>query len=92
MATINYPAHASDQQTPSHTARAAVRAAFAQTGRVLGGLLRAMQTGRMMNVLCSMSDSQLAQIGLARADIPAYAREMIAPQANVPQASGARQD
>lgn len=89
MTAIHYSTHAAAAQTPAHTARAAARAALAHTGHVLGGWLRAMQTARMMSVLCSMSDAQLAQIGVARADIPAYAREMIAPQANGAQANGA---
>ena len=40
--------------------------------------LRALQTARMMSVLASMSDAQLAQIGIARCEIPRHAEKLIA--------------
>ncbi len=40
--------------------------------------LRALQTARMMSVLASMSDAQLAQIGITRCEIPRHAEKLIA--------------
>lgn len=40
-------------------------------------VLRALQTGRMMSTLTNMSDDQLAQIGITRADIPRYALKLM---------------
>lgn len=79
MAAIDYRNAAAG--APSHGLRAAALAAFAATGRVLAGGLRAVQTARMTQVLSAMSDAQLARIGVARADIPAFARNAINPPA-----------
>ncbi len=77
MAAIDYRSAIAAARAPSHGLRAAVLAAFSATGRFLAGGLRAVQTARMMQVLSAMSDAQLARIGVARADIPAYARDAI---------------
>lgn len=39
--------------------------------------LRAMQTAQMQSTLSSMSDHQLAQIGISRSDIPKYAATLM---------------
>jgi uncharacterized protein YjiS (DUF1127 family) len=40
--------------------------------------LKAMQMARMLSTLSSMSDYQLAQIGIQRSDIPKYAQTLMA--------------
>ncbi|MGB7318160.1 MAG: hypothetical protein WBC85_09365 [Planktotalea sp.] len=40
-------------------------------------MLEALKHGRMMSVLSNMSDAQLSQIGITRADIPAYAKTLL---------------
>jgi len=54
------------------------------TGLMTGlrGMVRSMQTARMMTVLANMSDHQLEQIGTKRADIPAYAEMLMADRLN----------
>jgi uncharacterized protein YjiS (DUF1127 family) len=52
-------------------------AAFVRLGRWAGGLLRTIQTARMMQALSEMNDHELARIGITRADIPAYAASLI---------------
>lgn len=39
--------------------------------------IKALQLGRMVNVLNGLSDEQLDQVGISRADIPAYAKRMV---------------
>lgn len=48
----------------------------------LRGMVRSLQTARMMTVLANMSDHQLEQIGITRADIPVYAETLIADRLN----------
>jgi uncharacterized protein YjiS (DUF1127 family) len=43
----------------------------------IGGAIRAMQYARMRQAMSELSDSQLAQIGLARADIARHARQCV---------------
>ena len=42
--------------------------------------LKAIQTARMLSTLSSMSDYQLAQIGLQRPDIPKHAKTLVADE------------
>lgn len=49
----------------------------AALGRRLNAALRAVQHARMMQALGEMTDRDLAKIGLARADIPAYAARLV---------------
>lgn len=42
--------------------------------------LRAVQMARMLSTLSSMTDSQLAHIGISRSDIPQYAQTLMAEQ------------
>lgn len=71
--SIHPIAHASDW---AHSATAALAA----TGKAtLHGAIRAMrgvEERRVRQVLHSMNDRQLAAIGIARADIPAYATSL----------------
>lgn len=39
--------------------------------------LRTLQMARMMSVLSEMTDHQLHEIGISRADIPDYAKKLI---------------
>ena len=48
---------------------------FMETARTA---LKGIQLGRMMSILSNMSDTQLAELGLARADIPQYAEKLLA--------------
>ncbi|WP_254442448.1 DUF1127 domain-containing protein [Ruegeria arenilitoris] len=41
------------------------------------GVLRTLQMARMMSTLSEMSDHQLTQIGISRADIPMYAEKLL---------------
>ncbi len=77
MAAIDYRTAAGAARTPRHGLRAAALAAFFATGRILAGGLRSVQTARMIQVLSAMSDPQLARVGVARADIPAFARNLV---------------
>ncbi|MBT8458184.1 MAG: DUF1127 domain-containing protein [Boseongicola sp.] len=43
-------------------------------------VLKTLQLARMISTLSSMSDHQLAQIGITRSDIPKYAEELMADQ------------
>ncbi|MCZ4352208.1 DUF1127 domain-containing protein [Roseovarius aestuarii] len=42
-----------------------------------GATLRAVQTGRMISMLSTLSDRQLAEIGITRSEIPQYSADMI---------------
>ena len=42
--------------------------------------VKALQMGRMMATLSSMSDQQLAQIGISRSDIPQYAKTLMSDE------------
>lgn len=49
----------------------------AAVGRRLMAALRAVQHARMMQAMGEMTDRDLAKIGIARADIPAYAARLV---------------
>ena len=63
-------------QTHSH-AFAAPFALLARLGVKARSGLRALQMARMLSTLSSMSDHQLAQIGISRSDIPKYAATLM---------------
>ncbi len=46
-------------------------------GRASRSTLKALQTARMMQALNGLSDSQLAEIGVERRDIPRYAAHLM---------------
>ncbi|HUF88223.1 MAG TPA: DUF1127 domain-containing protein [Thermohalobaculum sp.] len=46
-------------------------------GRRLAAALKQVQYGRQMQALSQLSDGQLAEIGLRRSEIPAYAWRLI---------------
>lgn len=46
----------------------------------LHAALKALQMARMLSTLSSMSDHQLAQIGISRSDIPKYAEKLMAKE------------
>jgi uncharacterized protein YjiS (DUF1127 family) len=50
---------------------------LAPLGARLGHVIRRLQHGRMMAVLNGMSDVQLANIGIARSDIPQHAARLV---------------
>lgn len=62
----------------------AVPTAAGEAGRWVrrrgASLVLTCQTARMISVLSEMDDSQLAQIGIERSDIPRYAAEILSPQ------------
>lgn len=64
-------------KTLSAPASHGLRDTLAAVGAYFHGLLLAVQWARMARVMSEMSDSQLAQIGVARADIPQRARELV---------------
>ncbi len=66
-------------QTHNH-AFAAPLAFLARLGAKAHARLRAMQMARMLSTLSSMSDHQLAQIGISRSDIPRYAEKLMATE------------
>jgi uncharacterized protein YjiS (DUF1127 family) len=49
-------------------------------GAKANATLRTLQMARMMSTLSSMSDYQLAQIGISRSDIPKYAETLMAKE------------
>lgn len=54
---------------------------FARNTRVKSKTaLKALQMARMMSTLANMSDNQLAHIGISRADIPDYAKTLLADE------------
>ncbi len=56
-------------------------AAFARKTKVKSkAALKAVQMARMMSTLANMSDNQLAHIGISRADIPNYAKTLLADE------------
>ena len=64
-------------QTHSH-AFATPLAFLARFGAKAHAGLKALQMARMLSTLYSMSDHQLAQIGVSRSDIPKYAETLMA--------------
>lgn len=65
--------------TQSHShAFAAPLALLARIGAKAHAGLKALQMARMLSTLSSMSDHQLAQIGISRSDIPKYAETLMA--------------
>lgn len=61
----------------SGQALAVSRALLARLGAKAHGVLKTLQMARMLSTLADMSDHQLAQIGISRADIPKYAEELM---------------
>jgi uncharacterized protein YjiS (DUF1127 family) len=49
-------------------------------GAKVNAAVRTLQMARMMSTLSSMSDAQLAQIGISRSDIPEYAETLMAKE------------
>lgn len=60
-----------------HILLIARRAGATMLAKIKAGL-GALQMARMMTVLSEMNDVQLAQIGISRADIPRYAKSLMA--------------
>ncbi len=58
----------------------ASRGFFHKVDVVLRAGLRTVQTARMMSALAQMSDEQLSQIGITRADIPNYTDKIMATE------------
>lgn len=53
---------------------------LATLGAKASAALRTLQVARMMSTLSSMSETQLAQIGISRSDIPEYAETLMAKE------------
>ena len=82
MAFSPQPARSHGQ--PATTYSAAVSKFLVQLGSDFAATaksaLRAMQMARMMSSLTSMSDPQLAAIGITRSQIPQYAEKLMAQE------------
>ncbi len=63
-------------QTHNH-AFAALFALLVRLGAKVHAGIRALQMARMLSTLSSMSDHQLAQVGISRSDIPKYAATLM---------------
>ena len=50
---------------------------FAGIAKTFKSMIFKMQMGQMLSVLSRMSDRDLAQIGITRAEIPAYAKTLM---------------
>jgi uncharacterized protein YjiS (DUF1127 family) len=77
-------ASASDFHAPIWAAQlgsALVRSGVAMV-RGPSALMRSFQISQMVKVLCNMTDQQLAEIGVERIDIPAYAKTIVADQSD----------
>jgi len=61
----------------SADAQEALRTLLRGAGRRFASVLTALQVSRMMRVLSSFSDGDLAKLGLARSDIPQHARWLV---------------
>ncbi|MEB8385818.1 hypothetical protein OO012_01140 [Rhodobacteraceae bacterium KMM 6894] len=73
---------ASDFHAPTwatHLGSAFVRSGVATT-RGLSALVRSFQLSQMIKVLHYMTDQQLAELGVERAEIPAHAKRILAEQ------------
>jgi len=68
--TIQWPASV-------NPARHGLRRLTRRCGQALSRAVRRVQYGQMVSVLIRLPDQQLAQIGIRRSDIPAYARKLI---------------
>ncbi|WP_299784641.1 DUF1127 domain-containing protein [uncultured Marivita sp.] len=55
-------------------------ALLAWVGNKAKAALKALQMARMLSTLSHMSDYQLAQIGISRSEIPAYAEKLMADE------------
>ncbi len=55
-------------------------ALLAWIGTKAKAALKALQMARMLSTLSNMSDYQLAQIGISRSEIPAYAEKLMADE------------
>jgi len=64
------------QRTPYRPGDVIVKLASTIRRNVATGV-KNVQFGQMQSVLNRLNDDQLAQFGLRRSDIPAYARQMI---------------
>ena len=53
---------------------------MARIGAKAQAVLKGLQMARMLSTLSNMSDSQLAQIGISRSDIPKYAETLMADE------------
>lgn len=60
---------------------APLMATLARSGSIIVGkaaaAVKILQHARMMSVLASLSDAQLAEIGIERSDIPLYAKRLM---------------
>lgn len=63
--------------TPTASPTLLTRFREAIIGKRLVAVLKRLQCARMREVLSKLSDEQLAEIGLRRKDIPAYAYRLI---------------
>ena len=55
-------------------------ALLAWVGTKAKAAFKALQMARMLSTLSNMSDHQLAQIGISRSEIPAYAEKLMADE------------
>lgn len=58
------------------SARPAFRG-LAAVGRAIGSVVKTVQVARMMQVLATIDQQQLADLGIERSDIPAYAEWLV---------------
>lgn len=65
----------------AHRPAASLREVFASFRAFASAMVQGMQIARMVRVLNEMSDADLARIGVARADVPAYARSLVMDEA-----------
>ncbi|MGJ8543936.1 MAG: DUF1127 domain-containing protein [Sulfitobacter sp.] len=55
----------------------AILGALRATGAAFGRVFEAMQKARLCSILSSLDDAQLAEIGIKRAEITAYATKLV---------------
>ena len=77
MAASLHSVEADSRRAVAAFISAVVRIGFKAMAKTHSVLLT-VQTARMMSVLSNMSDHQLDQIGISRADIPKYAETLMA--------------
>ncbi|MBT3139999.1 DUF1127 domain-containing protein [Phaeobacter gallaeciensis] len=53
---------------------------LAKLGAQANAALKTLQMARMLSTLSGMSDTQLAQIGISRSNIPKYAETLMAKE------------
>jgi|GEM_PF-3282190 len=65
--------------SPTHIPLAGygIRSALSRIARPFGGMLQKMQCARLREAMTKLSDQQLSDIGLTRADIPRHAHACI---------------